>query len=138
MTKICSNREQTKELAFMFAKTLKKYGHALVLFEGELGSGKTTFISNVVAALDKKTQPSSPTFNIINQYSDNIFHVDLYRIKCEKELINTAFWEIIRGENFVFIEWAEKLSFDFDKLGHKVFKVRAEAAGENRRKYTFN
>ena len=70
----------------------------LFLFEGEMGSGKTTLINSVVSTLGVKDS-NSPTFSIINTYlgvnSQTIYHVDCYRIEDENEV-----------ENIGLLEWA--------------------------------
>lgn len=82
----------------------------LFLFEGEMGSGKTTLISSIVSILGVK-DASSPTFSIINTYlghsSRSIYHVDCYRIKDENEVENIGLLEIINDKNLCFIEWPQ-------------------------------
>lgn len=71
----------------------------LILLHGQMGAGKTHYVKSLYP------QATSPTFNIINQYADNVFHADLYRIKDVSELYNTDFFEILNGNNIFFIEW---------------------------------
>lgn len=96
-----------------FANELRNKKRALVLLHGDIGAGKTTFVCAVVRELLSNASPSSPTFNIINQYADNIYHVDLYRIKDESELYNIGFFEILDGNNIVFIEWPGKVQINY-------------------------
>ena len=105
--------KETIKVAKDFAKVLRGKKRAIVLLNGEMGVGKTTFVCNVVRLLKEDVKPSSPTFSIINQYAGNLFHVDLYRVDDICELENTDFFEIIYGDNIVFIEWAEKLGKGF-------------------------
>ena len=88
-----------------FAKKLKEKPSALVLLHGDMGAGKTYFVIQVIKYLVPGATVTSPTFTIINQYADNIFHADLYRIKNARELENTDFFEILQGDNIFFIEW---------------------------------
>jgi tRNA threonylcarbamoyl adenosine modification protein YjeE len=75
----------------------------IILLQGEMGAGKTYFVQKFVSGA------TSPTFTIINQYADNIFHADLYRIKSQSELVNTDFFEILKkcddDKSLFFIEW---------------------------------
>lgn len=84
----------------------------LFLFEGEMGSGKTTLISSVVSILGVK-DASSPTFSIINTYLGDsrqaIYHIDCYRIEDENEVENTGLLEIINDKNLCFIEWPQNI-----------------------------
>jgi len=82
----------------------------LVLFKGELGSGKTTLIKSVLKNLGVKENITSPTFSIVNQYIISnrlINHFDLYRIKSLTELDVIGFEEYLESEAVCFIEWPE-------------------------------
>ena len=63
----------------------------LFAFHGEMGAGKTTFINAICSALKVKDAVCSPTFSIINEYKtslgEKVFHIDLYRLKNEKEAL---------------------------------------------------
>ena len=63
----------------------------VILFNGNLGSGKTTLIQLICQKLKIKEKVLSPTFNLINEYEINdnmkVYHFDLYRIKSIQELI---------------------------------------------------
>jgi tRNA threonylcarbamoyl adenosine modification protein YjeE len=83
----------------------------VILLNGPLGSGKTTFSQFFIAELSKdKTQKViSPTFNIIQIYETTkgeVWHIDLYRIKTEHELIHLGLFEAI-PEHICLIEWPE-------------------------------
>ena len=82
----------------------------LVLFKGELGSGKTTLIKSILKNLGVKENITSPTFSIVNQYLISnrlINHFDLYRIKSLTELDVIGFEEYLESEAVCFIEWPE-------------------------------
>ena len=87
----------------------------VVAFHGNLGAGKTTFIQAISKHLNVKGNISSPTFSIINQYTTtnnkNIFHIDLYRIKDDREAIDAGVEESVYSGDLCFIEWPEKVSF---------------------------
>ncbi len=109
--KIVSNSEdETKNFAKKFAKELKK-GDVVVL-SGELGSGKTKFVEGFLNNFNLQNEISSPTFNIVNEYSNDnvtIYHFDVYRLADSSE-----FYEI-GGEEFFekgicLIEWGEIIS----------------------------
>jgi len=110
----CKTLKDTKRLARTFAKELKRRGSAVVLFEAPMGAGKTTFVRDVVRALGRfQVSATSPTFSLINKYSGNVYHIDLYRVESADELLNTDFYEIISGDNIVFVEWAEKFEIKY-------------------------
>tara|TARA_Y200000002_G_scaffold350576_1_gene327994 strand:+ start:699 stop:1121 length:423 start_codon:yes stop_codon:yes gene_type:complete len=97
----------------------KNKSHKLFLLNGEIGSGKTTLIKSFLKRLLVKRGVSSPTFNIINEYSNDnnelFFHFDLYRIKSKNELIEIGFDEYINSGNYCFIEWPEISKVFIDK-----------------------
>ena len=88
----------------------------LVLIFGDLGAGKTCLTQGICqgVGLEKEAYIRSPTFTLINEYQAKIqiFHVDLYRIEEEAELINLGLEEVIYSEAITIIEWPEKLKKD--------------------------
>ena len=83
----------------------------IILLEGDLGSGKTTFVKSFCDYLEIDDKILSPTFNIINEYiideNNKIYHFDLYRLKSKAELIEIDFLDYIYSDNYCFIEWPE-------------------------------
>ena len=105
-----SDEKKTKLIAEIFSKNIKS-GDTL-LFSGELGVGKTTFIKYLINALQlifnqSITEIPSPTFNLVNEYQLEkliIKHYDFYRINDEKELDNLGIFENNIGQ-IILIEW---------------------------------
>ncbi len=101
--------DELKRLATDFASTLR--GGEVVLLEGELGAGKTTFVQEVCNALGVKDTVTSPTFAIMNTYSGSaleVVHLDLYRLKSARELAALGLEEHLGQPHTVtFIEWPE-------------------------------
>jgi len=120
--KILSNSSSiTKKIAHLLAQEISKKRFAkkqglIIGLQGELGSGKTTFIQGFAKGLGIKRNLTSPTFLIIRNYKlltthhKLLYHIDCYRIKKIKELTVLGFKEIIsKPANLVLIEWAEKI-----------------------------
>jgi len=140
LSRKCKTLRETKWLARALVRALRRRRHAVMLFEGALGAGKTTFIREVVKGLGVRVPATSPTFSIINKYRENVFHVDLYRVESESELQNTDFYEIINYPvgfaatpsqvkgNYVFIEWSEKFDIDYPAGAIRV-KIKVEEDG---------
>ncbi|MDZ4839632.1 MAG: tRNA (adenosine(37)-N6)-threonylcarbamoyltransferase complex ATPase subunit type 1 TsaE [Bacteroidota bacterium] len=91
-------------------ETRVKYKIRIILLEGELGSGKTTFVKHFLNKIyDVKEAVTSPTFTIVNEYViDNqlILHFDLYRLKDEFDLVEIGFDEYLNKSILCFIEWS--------------------------------
>lgn len=102
--------DNIKQSANNFLAKVKGYKH--FAFYGEMGVGKTSFITALCASLKAIDLVSSPTFSIINEYEtetgDLIYHFDFYRINEPEELFDIGFEEYISTNNWCFIEWPEK------------------------------
>jgi tRNA threonylcarbamoyladenosine biosynthesis protein TsaE len=80
------------------------------LFNGEMGSGKTTLIKSLCRHLGSSDEMSSPTFSLVNEYDSSqgkIYHMDLYRIEGAKELSDFGLEEYLDSGNYCFIEWPQ-------------------------------
>ncbi len=98
------------------------------LFYGEMGAGKTTLIEALCAAKGVKERMGSPTFSIINQYAyrENgeeklIYHIDLYRLKDEEEIIQAGVEDCVYSGAICMIEWPQKAPGLFDNNVANVF-----------------
>jgi len=81
------------------------------LLKGNLGAGKTTLTQHFCKELHSTDTVSSPTYAIANQYATNssayIFHIDLYRLKTEEEVLDAGIEEMLFSPHYCFIEWYE-------------------------------
>ena len=106
--KIKYQLNQLKEISL---KVTQSFNHKIVLISGEMGTGKTTLIKQILIGLNVIDNISSPTFSIINEYKtkskDLIYHMDLYRINKTEELEEIGFFEYLQSGNLCFIEWGE-------------------------------
>lgn len=83
-------------------------------FVGEMGVGKTTFITQLLKQFGIEEIEGSPTYSIINEYEINslkIYHLDCYRIEQRNEILNLGLDELLDEKAYFFIEWPEKIDF---------------------------
>jgi tRNA threonylcarbamoyladenosine biosynthesis protein TsaE len=89
---------------------------AIVLLSGDMGVGKTTFVSEVARQLKMSTPASSPTYAIHQQYSgptQTMEHFDLYRLESEDDVETSGLWDVLAsasGATWVMIEWPERVT----------------------------
>ena len=124
---ITNSPGQTKKLGRILAKQasgIKCRKNALIIgLEGDLGSGKTTFLQGFAAGLGIKEKILSPTFIILKKFKAVkakkqelkaearwFYHVDCYRIKRAKEILELGFKEITSDpQNIIAIEWFNRV-----------------------------
>lgn len=99
--------EETRTIARNLSRYLEK-GDA-VLFGGELGAGKTTFIKAVVESLGIQELVVSPTFILVRSYSNSVkvLHFDLYRLSTQNELEGIGFRDLISQNAIFLVEWPD-------------------------------
>ena len=100
--------DDTRKIAESVAKKSKP-GDIFCL-NGDLGNGKTFFVSAFAKALGISENISSPTFTILNEYhgeKTNLYHFDVYRISDSDELEYTNYPDYFYGDGICLIEWAE-------------------------------
>ena len=107
----------------LFAQQFWDYvkGTTVFLFYGEMGAGKTTLIEALCVAKGVKERMGSPTFSIINQYGytengeeKTNYHIDLYRLKDEEEIIQAGVEDCVYSGDICMIEWPQKAPGLFD------------------------
>lgn len=142
---ISKTSDNTMIIAKKFAKYIKS-GDTIIL-TGELGSGKTKFIEGFLSYYNLQSEISSPTFNIVNEYSCSnvtIYHFDVYRLEDVEE-----FYLIGGNEYFdkgiCLIEWGElikealpenyiKIFFEKDFKNENDRRLKFEAVGKEYKK----
>ena len=135
--KICKTLEDTKELAYRFAKLIENDGCFINLY-GEIGAGKTAFVKKVADAIGITEKVTSPSFVILNEYHSAkipVYHFDLYRL--ENEGIKTIFDELqeySEGKQITFVEWAQ---FGQNQVPFDHIKINVTYEDDDSRKYFF-
>lgn len=103
------NIEQVHEAARLFIANMG--GSRVFAFYGKMGAGKTTFIKAVCEELGVEDVITSPTFAIVNEYTDRegnpIYHFDFYRIKRIEEVYDMGYEDYFYSGNLCLLEWPE-------------------------------
>lgn len=87
----------------------------IIAFRGEMGAGKTTFISRIVKALGvEDDNTSSPSFSIVNEYRSDttaelIYHFDCYRLESLEEALDLGIEDYFDSGALCLIEWPERI-----------------------------
>lgn len=139
MEYITKNHNQTMGLGRRLASTLE--GGVVICLTGELGAGKTTFVSGLINYFKQDTRVLSPTFIIVRHYRiehdkiKNIYHIDLYRMDDIASIRDLGILELFnKPDTVVAIEWPEKM----ERLLPKVkIEIDFEVLDENQRKITW-
>ncbi|PGR96452.1 tRNA (adenosine(37)-N6)-threonylcarbamoyltransferase complex ATPase subunit type 1 TsaE [Bacillus pseudomycoides] len=111
----------------------------VLVLEGDLGAGKTTFTKGLAKGLGVKRVVNSPTFNIIKEYKGRLplYHMDVYRLAESEE--DLGFDEYFYGEGITVVEWAhliesflpnEKLKISLFHTSDDTRKIVLEPSGE--------
>jgi tRNA threonylcarbamoyladenosine biosynthesis protein TsaE len=116
----------TKKISLILSKILKSGD--ILLLNGELGAGKTTFISGIAEGLGIKENLSSPSFTILNLYKIGLrkkfVHADFYRLDNADEILNIGIEDYLySGKNIACIEWGDKIK---GFLGSNYLEVKFE------------
>jgi len=102
-----------EEIDKVAQKILSENPKKVILFNGNMGVGKTTLIKALSKNLGVNDTTSSPTFSLVNEYqityNQYVYHFDVYRLKNEIEALDMGIDEYLYSNNWCFIEWAENI-----------------------------
>lgn len=139
--------EQTQRLGMRLGELLR--GGELILFEGQLGTGKTTFTQGLALGLDITENINSPTFTILKEYVGQsrparvgyparvgpaLYHFDLYRLDDPAEIFDLGFDDYFYGDGVCIVEWADRADL-FWPADH--LRVRLKTLSETKRGLLF-
>lgn len=132
--------EETESLGFELGLLLKDEPKVVILLDGELGAGKTTFTKGIAKGIGITQIVNSPTFTIMKKYLSadrmkTLYHLDLYRLDHVGNDFDLE--EYIDGQGIIVVEWPfqvdEFLPYDYllvkiDKISdtERLFTVKCE------------
>ncbi|KAA3439447.1 tRNA (adenosine(37)-N6)-threonylcarbamoyltransferase complex ATPase subunit type 1 TsaE [Rufibacter hautae] len=103
----------------------------IILFEGDMAAGKTTFIKAICAQKGVREPVSSPTFSLVNEYEaadgELIYHFDFYRIENQAEALDIGALEYFSSGHLCLIEWPSKVTDLLPPEGVEVTIATGEA-----------
>lgn len=118
----------------IFAGVLRE--KEVVILEGALGGGKTTFIKGILKGLGYKKRVLSPSFTLLRQYELKnlaVYHLDLYRLEFS-DIFDLGIDDFLYSAKIItLIEWGNRIKSEVDKY----IKVEFMFSGENIRQLRF-
>ena len=121
------------QLAEVAQQILDQNPNKVILFNGDMGVGKTTLIKQLCKTLGVNDSTSSPTFSLVNEYqTDNnqtVYHFDFYRLNKETEALDMGVDDYLYSGNWCFIEWSEKIE-NLIPLEHTIITIELLPNGE--------
>ncbi len=132
MEYISNNLKDTESLAKKLADKL--CGNEIILLNGDLGAGKTTFTKALFAVLGVNDIVTSPTFAFMKEYNAKykLSHYDMYRVESEDELWELGISDNLYEKGVAVIEWNKFTQFPEDK---KIIGIEIEKTGDTSRKF---
>lgn len=101
------------ELSVVAQEIVENSQHKILLFNGNMGAGKTTLIKELCKVLGVKDVANSPTFSLVNEYEtvnqETVYHFDFYRIEKEEEAYDMGVEDYFYSNNWCLIEWPENV-----------------------------
>ena len=107
-----SNEELTRKIAEKLAKFLQ--AGDVILLDGDLGAGKTTFTKGLARGLGIGKNVKSPTFTLIREYHEGrlpLYHMDVYRLE-ETGGDDLGLEEYFNGDGVSVVEWSQFVEDD--------------------------
>ncbi len=124
---VTHSREETEALGARLADVLE--GGAVVAFTGDLGAGKTAFVSGMAGALGVEERVTSPTFTIVNEYEGGrlpLFHFDMYRLGSADELFHIGWEDYLARGGICAVEWSENVDEAIEDDAVRISIVRGD------------
>lgn len=124
---ITHSPEETRALGGRLADAL--HGGEVIAFTGDLGAGKTAFVSGMAQALGVEERVTSPTFTIVNEYEGGrlpLFHFDMYRLGSADELFHIGWEDYLARGGVCAVEWSENVEEAMDEDAIRVSITRGD------------
>jgi len=113
---------------------------------GGLGAGKTQLVKGIARGLGVMSRLHSPTFTLVNEYNGGrlkLFHLDLYRLESQVQILSAGLEDYLKPDGIAVIEWAERWIVETPNVNDKTnfpFRYRSvqiKVFGETERQITY-
>jgi tRNA threonylcarbamoyladenosine biosynthesis protein TsaE len=124
---ITHSPDETRALGARLAQALRPGD--VVAFTGDLGAGKTAFVSGMASGLGIDERVTSPTFTIVNEYEGGrlpLFHFDMYRLGSAEELFDIGWEDYLARRGVCAVEWTENVAEAIEPDAVRVSICRGE------------
>lgn len=129
------NIAKLDDINLLIEEVFKNFSSGVIVLRGDLASGKTTFVKEVVRFLEIDEEVTSPTFSLQHCYGDKIFHYDIYNHGLD-HFISLGMLEELDKDGLHLVEWGnEELVKILDLAEISTLVVDIEKISDNEREY---
>jgi tRNA threonylcarbamoyladenosine biosynthesis protein TsaE len=137
-TLISHSPSETESLGEKFGLAAER--GLVIALSGDLGAGKTQFVKGLARGLGISARVHSPTFTLVNEYGGGrlkLFHLDLYRLETQAQVLSAGVVEFLSPDGVSVIEWAERIC-DLRFAICDLKKVRIEIVSGSERRIVYD
>jgi tRNA threonylcarbamoyladenosine biosynthesis protein TsaE len=130
-----TTKNESETIAIAQNLEAEKFPNMIICLEGDLGSGKTVFAKGFASSLGIDEIITSPTFNIIKEYTVGempLYHMDVYRLN--GDVNNLGLEEYYHKGGVVIIEWSDTIK---DYLPEERLEIKIKVVDEDTRVLIF-
>ena len=131
---------QLDNLEQLSQQLLEVFSSKVIVFQGDMGSGKTTLIKALVKTMGATDVVYSPSFSLVNEYETpqgTVSHFDLYRINDVSEIWDMGFEDYLMPDHWVLIEWPEQI-LDVLPADYNTIQIKIDNNSSRSLKLTVN
>ena len=124
-----------KEVSTLTDEISKKFTNGVIILQGDLAAGKTTFVKAMAKSLKIDDDVTSPTFSLQQCYGDRLFHYDIYNQGLE-HFISLGMLEELDRDGLHLVEWGDdELVNILSSAGIKTLIIKIEKLYDSSRNY---
>lgn len=105
--------------------------HCILFLTGDLAAGKTTLVKQIISSKGAEVEATSPTFSLQHQYSDELYHYDLYRKELD-DIVSLGLIEEFEKDGWHMVEWGSgELKTMLMDCGYECYDVIISPSNQN-------